>query len=80
MKRFMETNDTSLFCTRTDRHINDFKTPCLEKLKERVFERMVERKRIPKQTISEEQASEIYFSIDQDFIGYAYEFDLLYMD
>ena len=73
-------NTSNLFCTRTDRHINDLKTPCLENLKERVFERMVENKRIPKETISEEQASEIYFSIDQDFVGYAYEFDLLYMD
>ena len=67
-----------LFCTFTDRCLDDFKPQCLELLKERVFEKICRSKSIPLETISWDQAKEVYFSIDQDLIAHAYEFGLLY--
>ena len=68
-----------LFCTRTDRCINDFTTKDLELLKERVFEKKCRSQSIELESITWEKAEEVYFSIGQDLIGIAHDFELLYM-
>ena len=69
-----------LFCTRTDRCLDDFTPNCLELLKERVFENTCRSQSIELETISWEKAEEVYFSIGQDLIGIAIDFNLLYME
>ena len=68
------------FCTRTDRCLDDFTPNCLELLKERVFEQTCRSQCIELETISWEKAEEVYFSIGQDFVSIALEFNLLYME
>lgn len=87
MRRFMETDNSfnelsepPLFCTRTDRCLDDFTPKCLELLKERVFEKTCRAQSIELETISWDKAEEVYFSLDQDLFGYAIEFELLYYE
>lgn len=77
----METNfePPPLFCTRTDRCIDDFKTKDLELLKERVFVETCRAQSIEIETISWEKAEEVYFSIGQDLYSLGLDFQLLYM-
>ena len=68
-----------LFCSRTDRCINDFTIKDLELLKERVFEKTCRSQSIELETISWEKAQDVYLSIGQDLYALGLEFELLYM-
>ena len=67
-----------LFCTRTDRLLDDLNMKSLEDLKGQVFIRECEKKGLDPSTMSWEQAKEIYEYIAVDLCSYALDFGLLY--